>query len=181
MIDGRAKVLIFLIVVAFLILVIIRRRRYHTPITMVHEIKKHALSFGGMDEMERPNRITLHHTAGDNDTIESIHNFHKNIKGWAGIAYHYVVYKNGEIHEARPLSSVGAHAGAGNNAGNIGVCFVGNFDKYEMGQAQLDAGLWLVKKLIKDHDIRVLNFHNDLKTTACPGALFPKKAFKSIL
>ena len=34
--------------------------------------------------------IVLHHAAGSG-SLESVHNYHKNVNGWLGIAYHLYV------------------------------------------------------------------------------------------
>lgn len=48
-------------------------------------------------------------------------------KGWADIGYHYVVRRNGQLEEGRPIERAGAHA-KGRNANSIGICLVGGVD-----------------------------------------------------
>lgn len=45
-------------------------------------------------------------------------------RGWAGIGYHYVITRRGEVEAGRPEEQFGAHV-AGFNRTTIGVCLVG--------------------------------------------------------
>ena len=45
--------------------------------------------------------LILHHAAALTATAEGIHSYHLSL-GWAGIAYHYFVAKNGDIYRGRP-------------------------------------------------------------------------------
>lgn len=58
----------------------------------------------------------------DIDAAE-IDRWHK-ARGWAGIGYHYVIRRSGEVETGRPLERVGAHA-FGHNRASVGVCLVG--------------------------------------------------------
>jgi len=49
-------------------------------------------------------------------------------RGWKKIGYHYVVYRDGSVHEGRPVNEVGAHV-YGHNANSIGVVYVGGVAK----------------------------------------------------
>jgi len=53
-------------------------------------------------------------------------------KGWAGIGYHFVITRAGDLEVGRPLDQVGAHV-AGHNGGSVGICMVGGLD--EMGRS----------------------------------------------
>lgn len=58
---------------------------------------------------------------------EEIDTWHRN-RGWRGIGYHYVIRRDGEIEDGRPLDEVGAHA-RGYNANSIGICYIGGVDE----------------------------------------------------
>ena len=47
--------------------------------------------------------------------------------GWAGIGYHYVIRKNGQVEIGRPDWAIGSHA-YGENSHTIGVHVCGNFE-----------------------------------------------------
>ena len=76
--------------------------------------------------MRTINEIIVHCTAtpeGKDYTVEDITRWHKE-RGFKTIGYHYVVYRDGSVHEGRTLADVGAHC-KGHNAHSIGVCYVG--------------------------------------------------------
>lgn len=131
------------------------------------------LQFGALDKRKSINRIILHNSGVSVlQSVEIIHNYHKNTKGWAGIGYHFYVRKDGSIYRGRPIWAVGAHAG-GSNYDSIGVCFEGNFDVETMGQVQLEAGKELVAYLKKEYGLSKVQGHRDVGNTSCPGKNFP--------
>ena len=70
--------------------------------------------------------IIVHCTAtraGVNVTVEDIRRWHKQ-QGWSDIGYHYVVYRDGSVHEGRDVNIAGAHC-LGHNTYSIGVAYVG--------------------------------------------------------
>ncbi len=60
---------------------------------------------------------------GRDYTVEDIDRWHKN-RGWRSIGYHYVIYRDGTVHEGRPLKQIGAHC-KGHNYHSIGICYIG--------------------------------------------------------
>jgi hypothetical protein len=136
--------------------------------------------------------IVLHHTASEQDTVESIHEVHlkkKDKKGnpWLGIGYHFVIGNgrgmgDGEIEPTfRWKTQIqGAHAGSANREYNdvgIGICLVGNFENSPPSTKQLAAIKRLVKTLKSDYKIATANVvkHSDVRDggTECPGKYFP--------
>lgn len=141
---------------------------------MTINIIKHNLKFtGSMSAMGKVNTITLHHEAGnDSETVEQVHAQHLGQK-WAGIGYHYVVYRDGSIHEGRPVQYAGAHV-TNHNTGNIGISVVGNYQSRnnftpEAKQACID----LLTYLKGIHGNVPVKKHSDFMATACPGVYFP--------
>ena len=120
-------------------------------------------------------RIILHHS-GETvlQTVERIHEIHKNSNGWAGIGYQLYVRKDGNIYEGRPLDYVGAHA-TNNNSDSIGICAEGNFEVETMGDAQKNALKELVASLKADKrfTINKIQKHKDVQATSCPGKNYP--------
>lgn len=95
--------------------------------------------------------VILHHSeVVTRHTVNDVHQWHLN-KGWAGIAYHYFVNKEGEIFEGRPVWAVGAHA-YGHNPESVGICFEGDFNKEQMNKKQEDAAVMLVALLSLSYD-----------------------------
>ncbi len=121
----------------------------------------------------RTKYIILHHSEVTAfHTLEDVHRWHLN-KGWAGIGYHYFISKAGEIYEGRPKDTVGAHT-YGYNDNSVGVCFEGNFDREEMGDRQLNAGIKLLCRLRQDYSDATIVRHGQLvKGKSCPGRHFP--------
>lgn len=118
-------------------------------------------------------RIILHNSGVTVlQTIETIHNYHKNTKKYAGIGYHFYVRKDGSIYKGRPIEYVGAHAG-NNNSDSIGVCFEGNYDEEKMSELQMKAGQELIVYLKEKYNITKVQKHCEVCNTTCPGANFP--------
>ncbi|AEE53717.1 N-acetylmuramoyl-L-alanine amidase family 2 [Haliscomenobacter hydrossis DSM 1100] len=127
--------------------------------------------------------IIVHHTAGPTtQTVRQIAQYHIGSSshvcqgGCPGILYHYMINRAGKIYWVNSLENVVYHATPMNTRG-IGICLIGNFDKIEPNQVQLDALDYLIKKTRKDFSqpLRVIGHHDacgGCKT--CPGAnLYP--------
>lgn len=70
--------------------------------------------------------IIIHCSAtpeGRNYTVEDIRRWHRQ-QGWSDIGYHYVIYRDGTIHEGRHVDIAGAHC-VNHNAHSIGICYIG--------------------------------------------------------
>ena len=70
--------------------------------------------------------IIIHCSAtpeGRNYTVEDIRRWHRQ-QGWSDIGYHYVIYRDGTIHEGRHVDIAGAHC-LNHNAHAIGICYIG--------------------------------------------------------
>jgi len=105
-------------------------------------------------------KAVIHHTAGSKETdrdltADEIDRYHKD-RGWDCIGYHYVIRKNGDICEGRPLTKQGAHAKGRNHY--VGIALTG-YDEFT--QAQITS----LKKLIKQLKITHIEPHHE----QCPG------------
>ncbi len=143
------------------------------------------------DPMERPWRITIHHTAEPiaDDSLPTALREVRDIqrthlaKGWADVGYHFLIDPAGRVIEGRPLTAQGAHAGNSElNRGNVGIALLGNFvaqpsrgAAYAPAQhptpAQLAALRRLVRALMAAYDITPDHVypHDAFRDTACPG------------
>ena len=76
-------------------------------------------------------KIIVHCSAtpeGEDKTVADIRADHKK-QGWSDIGYHYVVYRDGTVHNGRDVDIQGAHCGDnGGNIGSIGVCYIGGVE-----------------------------------------------------
>ena len=65
---------------------------------------------------------------GKDYTVEDIRRDHKK-QGWSDIGYHYVIYRDGTIHEGRDVDLIGAHCSkGGHNQYSIGICYIGGVE-----------------------------------------------------
>jgi hypothetical protein len=126
--------------------------------------------------------ITIHHDGmtpfyGTNAgqvaiQIEKIRAMHVGNNRWADIGYHYVVDRSGRAWEARPITYQGAHV-KDENAGNIGVLCLGNFQSQRPTQQQLNGLRVLLLTLSTRHRISSKNIltHQEWPSAAtlCPG------------
>ena len=115
--------------------------------------------------------LILHHAAAAGVSAETIHNWHLG-NGWAGIAYHYYVRRDGSVYRGRPESWLGGHTTNWNYC-SIGICFEGNFDVEIMPEAQRRAGAELVADIRSRYPGIIVGKHKSYNATACPGANFP--------
>lgn len=129
------------------------------------------LQFGTLYPLDSVTHIVLHHAAG-NGSAEEIHNYHKNHNGWAGIAYHLYVRKDGTIYRGRPIDKRGGHV-AGHNRHTVGICFEGDFTKEQMSAEQIAAGREAVAYCKSVYPNAALVPHNYFGGTVCPGRNFP--------
>ena len=134
------------------------------------------LNWGGaLAKRSKIDMIVLHHAAAQNCTIYNIHQWHL-ANGWSGCGYHYLIRKDGRIFKGRPDDTIGSHA-KGCNSTSLGICFEGDFEKEMPIQAQIDAGIELVKHLKEKYNIQKVKGHGQLMQTSCPGKLFPMEQF----
>ncbi|MGN0237158.1 MAG: N-acetylmuramoyl-L-alanine amidase [Lepagella sp.] len=124
--------------------------------------------------MRKIDKIILHCTAtpeGRPVTVADVTAWHKE-RGFRTIGYHYLVYLDGTVHCGRWEEEIGAHC-LGQNAGSIGVCYVGGLDsrgkpKDTRTSAQRVALRNLVEGLQRRYPHATLHGHNEFAAKACP-------------
>jgi hypothetical protein len=137
--------------------------------------------------------IVIHHSSFDEAVGPlAIKEYHLQVSGFSDIGYHFVVAPDGTVYEGRPLSRMGAHAGAVNRSdrdpdrGAVGIVLDGNFVAQRPPRAQLRATLLLIDRLrqrlpgiervIAHREVKGLlpaDVSLTSKETECPGdALF---------
>lgn len=136
--------------------------------------------------MRNINEIIVHCSAtreGRDYTVGDITSWHKQ-RGFNTIGYHYVIYRNGEIHAGRNEDVIGAHC-AGHNRNSIGVCYVGGIDengrkaKDTRTDAQKKSLLQLLKLLRKKYPNTKIYGHRDFASKDCPS-FDAKEEYKDI-
>ena len=106
--------------------------------------------------------------------IERVKKWHLQ-RGWSDIGYHYYITRDGEIHQGRRLSTIGAHV-RGYNKNSIGICYEGGID--ESGEPEDNRTIAQKKSLLKVVEILKFVFsdatvqgHRDFPNVnkACPS------------
>lgn len=92
-------------------------------------------------------------------------------RGWATVGYHFVVSPSGRIFRGRPVDRLGAHV-LGHNAGTVGICLMGDFERERPSAAALEALEHVRTRLVPGGaDVPLLGHrdHRGHETSACPG------------
>lgn len=130
--------------------------------------------------------IIVHCTAtpeGKDYTVDDIRRWHKE-QGWSDIGYHYVIYRDGSIHEGRDVKYSGAHC-TGHNANSIGVVYIGGVGKDgktakdTRTKAQKKALLQVMRTLRAAYPSARIYGHRDFAKKACPS-FDAKEEYKSV-
>lgn len=130
--------------------------------------------------------IIVHCTAtpeGKDYTVDDIRRWHKE-QGWSDIGYHYVIYRDGSIHEGRDVKYSGAHC-TGHNANSIGVVYVGGVGKDgktakdTRTKAQKRALLQVMRTLRAAYPSARIYGHRDFAKKDCPS-FDAKEEYKSV-
>jgi len=79
-----------------------------------------------------------------------------------------MIGRNGEVVNGRDIEKIGAHA-KGENEDSVGICLLGNFDKYELEKKQKKALICLARELKEKFDIKSVHFHREFSEKSCPG------------
>jgi N-acetyl-anhydromuramyl-L-alanine amidase AmpD len=98
--------------------------------------------------------------------------------------YHFIIGHTGKVFNGQPIEQPSWHCtNYQANLVSIGICFLGNFENIEMPIEQFNAGVKLVKDLMKQYNIPLINIlrHRDVvsdithtaNSTQCPGKNFP--------
>jgi hypothetical protein len=161
-----------------------RKNAVATPINAVPREKwgPSPVKRNGSVPMSRIHRITVHHTAGPSfwgqsddavaDEIRRIQRYHQREQGWADIGYHFLIDRAGRIWQGRDLRLQGAHA-RDQNAGNIGVALLGNYDQQEVTPAQRRSLAAFISILATRYSVSSTNLYTHREIcngkTACPG------------
>jgi N-acetylmuramoyl-L-alanine amidase len=135
-----------------------------------------------------PYRMTVHHTQGHQaqgvkDTARTVKNtqhYHmvgrakEGKKPFSDIGYHFLISGDGVVAQGRPSTVLGAHAG-GANKGNIGIALMGDFNKLQPTQNQMESLKRLIAYTGVKHNINPrsngwLHGHSQYSNTDCPGS-----------
>ena len=126
--------------------------------------------------------IIVHCTAtpeGKDFTVDDIRRWHttpvsKGGRGWKDIGYHYVVYRDGSVHNGRNVNIIGAHC-TNHNSYSIGVCYIGGCatdgttPKDTRTAAQRMSLVTLLKDLRRLYPQAKIYGHRNFASKACPS------------
>lgn len=128
--------------------------------------------------MRNISEIIVHCSAtpeGRDVTVKDIDAWHRK-RGFKCIGYHYVIYRDGSIHQGRPEEEPGAHCKeGGHNRHSIGVCYIGGMtadmkkDKDTRTPEQKQALISLLKELKARYPNATIHGHRDFAAKACPS------------
>ena len=140
--------------------------------------------------------IIIHHSATDNGNAAIFDKDHREINGWDGIGYDFVI-GNGtnsgdgqvEVTFRWKQQITGAHCKTDDNWANedgIGICLVGNFNNYPPSDRQMQSLAELVRFLQRRYNIPKSKIYGHgttpgARVTDCPGHMFPMARLKSML
>jgi hypothetical protein len=124
-------------------------------------------------------RLTIHHTG---ETIKSltdensirfallnILNDHCN-RNFGDIGYHFVIAPDGKVWQTRSMAYEGAHV-SGQNASNLGVMLLGNFESNQPTDGQISTMTLLTDSMCEHFSIKKHRVygHRDIGHSLCPG------------
>ena len=143
-----------------------------------------ATTAGGADMRLRiPHRIThvtLHHT-GDAQPLRPGEDPVRRLRGlqswgardrnWWDVPYHFLMGLEGQIYEGRDYHYMGETNTTYNPGGHFLVSIIGNYERQEPTQAQLESIANLMAWAFKEFDVPLdrLGGHYNYATTTCPG------------
>ncbi|MED1122821.1 peptidoglycan-binding protein [Bacillus atrophaeus] len=93
--------------------------------------------------------IAVHHSLTKSGSSAAFANYHVGDLGWPGVAYHFVILKDGTIEWNHDLGIKSYHVGNSNSFA-VGVCLVGDFRSEQPTKAQEESFRALVAALKKD-------------------------------
>ncbi len=130
-----------------------------------------------------PERITIHHTAVALDQnreapgrIRGHQRFHQETKGWPDLAYHFMIDRDGNVYEGRPVDVRGDTATEYDPTGHLLPCLEGDYDSQQPTDGQLESLVRLMAWMVSSFGVPVetIGGHRDHASTTCPGeAVYP--------
>ena len=123
-----------------------------------------------MSKRTKTTEIIVHHTSLSGSTPESVRQTHIAEFGWQEVGYHWIIDKQGKLHQGREEDLVGAHC-QGKNSTSIGVCVLGDYQSEMPSEAAVRALVKLTKELCARYpDIKQASLHATYSSwKKCPG------------
>ena len=104
---------------------------------------------------------------------KEIREWHIKQRKWSDIGYHYVIRRNGELEDGRPLEIAGAHT-QGHNVHSIGICLVGGINDARRAENNFTPEQWrtlerILRFLKSSLKGITIHGHNEFAKKACPS------------
>ncbi|MFO1441738.1 N-acetylmuramoyl-L-alanine amidase [Bacillus sp. Bva_UNVM-123] len=93
--------------------------------------------------------IAIHYSLTTGGDLATFARYHVDTNGWPGVAYHFVILKNGTIEWNHNLGVLSYHVGNSNRFA-VGICVVVDFRTEEPTPAQKQSLYLLIEALKKD-------------------------------
>lgn len=122
--------------------------------------------------LDKIDMVVVHHSATATGTAEAYARYHVSNNGWPGIGYHFVIDKDGTIHQTNELETISYHV-SGQNTNSIGICLTGDYDRQKPPEEQLNKCAQLIA-MLRQQIGRPLKIrgHAAFSTKTCPGLHF---------
>ncbi len=125
--------------------------------------------------MRKLDKIIIHCSATRKNQdigVKEIAQEHKK-NGWENIGYHFVIRRNGEIEDGRPIEEIGAHC-KGQNKNSIGICLVGGVNEQLKAENNFTpAQFFSLQKLVQNLKMKFQNLtihgHKEFAAKDCPS------------
>jgi len=122
-------------------------------------------------------RATLHHTAvalddnADAPARARQHQRYHQDEGFADLAYHFMVDREGNVYEGRSTAFAGETFTEYDPSGHLLITAEGDLDQQDLPPAQLDAIVALLAWGMDEFDLdpAEIGGHSDFASTSCPG------------
>ena len=114
--------------------------------------------------------IVLHCTAtSQNAKVSSILNYWKNKLGWKSVGYHYLIDKQGIIHQLADEEEI-TNGVYGYNSVSLHISYIGGKDKDDRTEPQQEAQRVLVRMLRNKYPDAIIQGHRDFDNVSksCP-------------
>ena len=120
--------------------------------------------------MNNKTHIIIHCSDSDyehHDNVETLRKWHVEERGWRDVGYHFIITKDGEIHQSRNVIDNGSHA-KGYNKKGIGICLTGKFNFSDQQFVSLYRLVFSLQVIFKIQYENILP-HSAVSNKTCPN------------
>lgn len=147
----------------------------HSPtiVNLIGRLPTHAVATYRRRSLDMIRYIALHHAASsERATPEEIARFHVETRRWPGVAYHWMIGRDGVCYKCWPADTI-TYCVQGHNTETLCVCLIGNRDEHPAPKEQRVAAVALIRILRLAYAVPINHIlgHHEFEgaATACPG------------